>query len=212
MAKSEETAKPGKVSLPGVRASFLFVFDMKPGKIDEATGNMGKPSHQGTFLFPKDTPEGIKLKKMIDKVIEDVKKAKWGATIPKLKPEKLCLRDGDLEDYDGYAGHWYISSSNPGPVVVVDRDRSELTKANGGPAKLFSGAFCNATLRIWAQDNEHGKRINASLEGIQYVRKGEPFGAKPIDPNEEFPDLSDMDDDLDSIAEDEIDEDAADLV
>ena len=200
-----ETAKPGKVNLKDVRCSFLYIFDQKEGKVDEKTGERGNPSYQGTFLIPKDTKEGKALKAKIEAVIEEVKKAKWGNNIPKLKPEKLCLRDGDLEAYEGYAGHWYVSSSNPQQPVIVDRDRTELTKGNGGPAKLFSGAFANVTLRIWAQDNTHGKRVNASLEGIQYYRKGDAFGAKPIDPNEEFEDLSDDDADLDSIEEDEDD-------
>lgn len=200
-----QNSRPGKVNLKGVRCSFLYVFDPKEGRVDDKTGEKGNPSYQGTFLIPKDTKEGKALIAKIEAVIEEVKKAKWGNNIPKLKAEKLCLRDGDQEPYEGYEGMMYVSSSNPNQPVIVDRDRSELTKANGGPAKLYSGAFANATLRIWAQDNKHGKRINASLEGIQFYKKGDPFGAKPIDPNEEFEDLSDDDEDLESIEENEDD-------
>jgi hypothetical protein len=28
-------------------------------------------------------------------------------------------------------------------------------------------------VEVWAQDNQHGKRINASLLGVQFVRDGE---------------------------------------
>ena len=29
---------------------------------------------------------------------------------------------------------------------------------------------------VWAQNNQYGKRINAQLDGVQFVRDGEPFG------------------------------------
>ena len=201
--KAEKGSRPGKINLADVRCSFLYLFEPKPGMIDEDTGIKGADKYQGTFLIDKNTPQGKKQIAAIKKVIEEVKKAQWGEKIPNLKPDKICLRDGDLEDYDGYEGMMYISSSNGDQPVIVDRDRTELTRENGGPAKLYSGAYANASLRIWAQDNKHGKRINCSLEGVQYLRKGDAFGAKPIDPNEEFPDLSEDDEDLNSIVDEE---------
>jgi hypothetical protein len=47
---------------------------------------------------------------------------------------------------------------------------------------------------VWAQDNKYGKRINASLEAIQFVRHGEAFGAKPVIAEEVFDDLGGDDD------------------
>jgi len=29
---------------------------------------------------------------------------------------------------------------------------------------------------LWAQNNQYGKRINAQLDGVQFVRDGDPFG------------------------------------
>jgi hypothetical protein len=46
----------------------------------------------------------------------------------------------------------------------------------------------NAVIRIWFQDNEHGQRINASLEAVQFLRKGEAFGATQIDVDDAFDD------------------------
>ncbi len=41
-------------------------------------------------------------------------------------------------------------------------------------------------IRLWYQDNHYGKRINASLRNVQFVKDGEPFGAKPVAPEEDF--------------------------
>ena len=31
-------------------------------------------------------------------------------------------------------------------------------------------------MTLWAQNNGYGKRINAQLDGVQFVRDGEAFG------------------------------------
>jgi hypothetical protein len=35
-------------------------------------------------------------------------------------------------------------------------------------------------------DNDYGKRLNCSIEAVQVLGTGEPFGAPPVDPNEAF--------------------------
>ncbi|MNP74169.1 hypothetical protein D3C76_1710040 [compost metagenome] len=51
---------------------------------------------------------------------------------------------------------------------------------------------------IWAQDNSYGKRINAQLQGIQFVKDGEAFsgGGTSADASdfEEIADGADADD------------------
>ncbi|MNP47458.1 hypothetical protein D3C76_1415120 [compost metagenome] len=54
----------------------------------------------------------------------------------------------------------------------MDRDRTQLTAQEGKP---YSGCYVNVIVDIWAQDNSYGKRINAQLQGIQFVRDGEAF-------------------------------------
>ena len=56
--------------------------------------------------------------------------------------------------------------------TVVDRDRSPLTAQDGKP---YSGSYVNVIIDVWAQDNSYGKRINAQLQGVQFVRDGEAF-------------------------------------
>lgn len=187
----------GKVKLRNVRLSFAHLYEPQPGKVDEETGNVGEPKHNCAFLIPKNAAacaphqdwavqrENIAAAK---KAAEEVKSAKWGKTPPKLKPEKVFLRDGDLEDYDGYEGMLYISASNSRKPVLKDRVKDSKTGkwADSPVGQLYSGCYVNATVHIWAQDNKHGKRLNASLELVQFVRHGDAFGAKQVDADEEF--------------------------
>lgn len=104
------------------------------------------------------------------------------------------MRDGDLEDYDGYEGMFYISASNSRAPVLVDRRKGSDGKWLPSPkGQLYSGCYVNAVINVWAQDNKYGKRLNASIESVQFYRDGDPFGAKPVDPNEAFDD-EDFDD------------------
>lgn len=189
----------GEVRLKNVRLSFAHLFAPQKGITDPKTGVTSDPRWGANFLISKTTPEGKAELAKIKAAANEAKTAKWGAeeNWPKLKPERLCLRDGDLEDYDGYAGHYYLSAGRPTktrdgaenpPPVLVDRDRSPLAASSG---KLYSGCYVNAVVRLWAQDDkEFGKRLNASLEAVQFARHGDAFGAKPVDPNEAFEDIS----------------------
>lgn len=202
MAK-EKKDPIGEVYLKNVRLSFAALFEKgKPIK-DEKTGAVSEPKYKANFLIPKSSnhdydpdthPQNMtKLKT----AAEQVKADKWGKNIPKLKPDRVCVRDGDLEDWEGYESTYYVSANNGNQPVMVDRTKdangkwNELTKENGGPRKLYSGAWVNAIVRIWAQDDpKYGKRLNASVESVQFLKHGDAFAAgKPVDPNEKFDDI-----------------------
>lgn len=177
--------KIGRIKAKNVRISFWFPEgrppkDAKPGEEDKLIWN---PS----FLMSKETEEGQALKKLISDEIKAVMREKWHGKVEKLKPEKLCLRDGDVETYDGYAGHYYISTSSKRKPQLVDRIKGRDGKwLEAAPGKIYSGCYCNAIITIWAQDNEHGKRVNASIEVIQFLRDGEAFGDTIVDANDEL--------------------------
>lgn len=43
---------------------------------------------------------------------------------------------------------------------------------------------------VWAQDNNFGKRINASLGGVQFLRDGDAFAGGGVASEEDFDDIS----------------------
>ena len=59
---------------------------------------------------------------------------------------------------------------------------------------LYRLACARASIDLWAQDNKYGKRINASLTHVQFVKDGDQFGEKVQSAESVLPDLSADDD------------------
>jgi hypothetical protein len=155
----------------------------------------GDKKYSSTFLLPK-SDEQVKA---INAVIMNVAVEKWAAKGAKIlddlrKNGRVCMRDGDEKDqYDGFAGCMSINASNKLAPKVLDRDRGILSKDNGKP---YAGCYVNASIDIWAQDNQWGKRINATLRGVQFLKDGDAFvGSGPVT-DEEFDDLGDTGEEL----------------
>lgn len=196
----------GELKLLDVILSFDDLFEKaKDRKGDD--GNTIKGKFKANFLMTKGTPGTIANMAKAKKASAEAKAAKWGADEkkhPKLKPNLVYLRDGDLENWDGYEGCFYISANSDDQPVLIDRVKDEngkwveLTKENGGSRKLYAGARVNAIVRVWAQDNEHGKRVNAEVKCVQFVGHGTPFsGNRAVNPDEAFGDDDVGPDDLD---------------
>lgn len=111
----------------------------------------------------------------------------------KIPPERLCIRDGTARDgKDGFGETVeFVNSSTPTnrPPQIVGRDRQPM---DPGDKRLFPGCRVNACVRLWAQNNkEGGKRINASLELIQYVGPDQMFGTPPPEADAVFDEIPD---------------------
>jgi hypothetical protein len=167
-----------KVILQNVRQSFFDGF--------EATSYNGSaPTYSSTVLFAQDHPAFELVKNAIDTVGAEKFKDKWPTIKKELESrDKTCLHNGDNKaSLAGYAGNWYLTARNKIRPRIVDRDNSELTQADGRP---YSGCFVNMSIEIWAQENQHGKRINASLRGVQFLADGEPFAGGAAANEDEF--------------------------
>ena len=94
------------------------------------------------------------------------------------------MHDGNLKsNYDGFTGNMYVSSRGQMKPTVINSDCTPLTAADGKP---YSGCYVNAQVALWAQDNGYGKRINAQLRGVQFLRDGEAFGGGAVASADEF--------------------------
>lgn len=150
-------------TLENVRLSF-------PSLFRKATFNGVETKYEGTLLLDKDTHKKAiaEIDKSIKAMIADNLK---GA---KLGPDKICMRNGDDVDYAGYAGMMSFKASNKKRPLVVNKDRTPVVEDDN---IIYGGCYVNAVVELWAQSNEYGKRINANLMGIQFVRDGEPFAS-----------------------------------
>jgi Enterobacter phage Enc34, ssDNA-binding protein len=171
-----------KVKLCNVRLSFPTLFEAK------SAGGEGPPRFGASFLFGPQHP----AYRQIEAAIAAVAKDKWGvkaaATLKALRADasKLCLRRGDTKEYDGYQDQFYVSASSKTRPLVLDRDKTPLVAADGRP---YAGCYVNASIEIWAQDNTYGKRINATLLGVQFVRDGDAFGGSSAPDPDDFENL-----------------------
>lgn len=129
----------------------------------------------------------------INNTLSVVANEKWGvkgpATLALLrKTLKICLHEGDEKpDYEGFPGNWFISASNKVRPRIVDTNGAPLEESDGRP---YAGCYVNMVVDIWAQDNKFGKRINATLMGIQFLRDGDALGVSNVASIDDFEDLT----------------------
>ena len=169
-----------KIILKNVRLSF-------PSLFRKAVFDGNETKFEATFLIDKSTGDE-KIKEIKAAIAAMIKEDLKGAKLP---PDKICLKDGDNIDYAGYTGTYSIKASSTKRPLVLDRDRSPLTEDDN---KLYAGCYVNASLELWAQNNNYGKRINCNLLGVQFFKDGEPFadGVKgSVDDFEAFADDGD---------------------
>ena len=151
-----------KIKLGNVRLSFPSLFKM--GSFGgESTGKF-----EATFVLDKEEHAELigQLKKHIETLMKTELKGKIAA-------DKICLKDGDDLGRPEFEGKYTIKASTKKRPLVIDRDKTPLTEEDGKP---YAGAYVNAIISLWAQDNKFGKRINAQLDGVQFHTDGEPFG------------------------------------
>ncbi len=145
----------------------------------------GEAAFSASFILPPNHPQMKEIKAAFLSVAKEKWAAKGDAIYKALEAaDKLALHNGDTKaEYEGYEGNMFISTRSKVRPSVFDQQRNDLTEADGKP---YSGCYVNASIELWAQDNDFGKRINAQLRGVQFLRDGDAFagGARPADADE----------------------------
>ena len=170
-----------RAMLNSVRLAFPVI--EKP----ELFQGQGKPRYSATLLYEP----GSANEKAIKAAMLAAAAAKWGeskaakAVEGLTKAGKVAIGDGDEKDkYDGFAGKMYVQAharENTPPGLYGPR-KEQLPRNTG---MIYAGCYVNASIEFWAQDNQYGKRINASLRGLQFVRDGDAFsGGRPASADE----------------------------
>lgn len=172
-----------KIKIGNARLSFPSLFQTAKFN-SEDTGK-----YEATFILDKvehaELIESIKAK--INAMLKDEIKGK-------LAPDKICFKDGDDQDRPEYAGKYVIKASTKKRPLVIKRDKSPITEDDN---IVYAGCYVHGIISLWAQNNSYGKRINAQLDGIQFVKDGDSFGDAGIgtDAFDAFGDSTDDDDD-----------------
>lgn len=151
-----------KINLKSVRLSFPSLFNMA------SFGGESTGKYEATFILDKKEHAAViaEIQKQSDALMKEAFKGK-------IASDKVCLKDGDEQGRDEFAGKMTIKASTKKRPIVIDRDKTPITEDDN---IVYAGCYVNAIVSLWAQNNQYGKRINAQLDGVQFVRDGEPFG------------------------------------
>lgn len=161
-----------KVKLASVRLAFPNLFEAK------TVGGQGEPRFSAAFAIVP----GSENAKALAAAVEAVAKEKWKDKAPGILKElrskgRVAYRTEPLskdgEVYDGFEDMHSLNASNKARPLVIDRDKSPLTAQDGKP---YAGCYVNVSIDVWAQDNDFGKRVNATLSGLQFAKDGDAFG------------------------------------
>jgi hypothetical protein len=158
-----------KIKLQNVRLAFPNLF-----KAQTVNGE-GEPAYGASFLLEPTDPQIAAINKAIDQTAKEKWGAKADAILKQMRAgDKVCLHDGDTKSqYAGFEGMMFVASRSKTRPMVIDRNRTPVEE--GDDKCPYAGCYVNVSLELWAQDNNYGKRVNAQLGGVQFVRDGDAF-------------------------------------
>jgi hypothetical protein len=175
-----------KITLKKCRLAFPQIWEAKGFQ------DGGEPRFSAIGIIE---PEGENLE-AIRKAVKNAAEVKWKDKAKVIlneleKKGRVCYdtspkTSGNGEPYAGFEGHAWVSAANKQRPRIVDRDKTDLVQADGRP---YGGCYVNLVIDTWAQDNKFGKRVNATLLGVQFVADGEAFSGGAAVTEEDFEEI-----------------------
>lgn len=188
MAEDKQT-----ITIRNARLSFPHLFKPQENKNDDGTVRL---TYNCALMLKKGTEDTKKNLAAIKAASKAAKEQQWGSNPdkwPSIPSHKLCLRDGDNPDhYDPkkrpeYEGHYILSlnaDEERPPQIKTNRKDSDNKWIDAEPGQKgapYAGCDVNAVVRLWAQDNKHGVRINGEPKVVQFRADNEAFSqAAPV--------------------------------
>lgn len=190
-----EPVKNGLMFLNRVRTSYLYCYEPFRGAPTAAQPNP-VPIYKSDFLLAANHVDLVRVAQKIEEIgnAHSWKNGSltWAQAKEVIKANNaMCLKRGEIVAAGDptYVGQFVLKGSNKKPFSIYDGARMPIP----ADSKIapYAGCWVNAMVDIWAQDNEWGMRINATITGIQFVEHDQAFGggAKPALPDE-FPILA----------------------
>ncbi len=183
-----------KMMLPNVRCSFLVL-----GEPEQYQGK-GPFRWSATALVPYNSELHNKILDALKSTARDKWEKKWETAYEGIivDPKGCCYIDGKRKDYDGYQGHYALTAhryQEKGRPLVMDTDKSPIYKPDntiyeGKGGRVYSGCFVNMQVEFWAQQNDNGKGLRATLLGIQRVQDGDAFGGGAAPTADDFGEIT----------------------
>lgn len=86
----------------------------------------------------------------------------------------ICLREGSQESRLEYGPFWILSTKHKNKPIVIAADGHTLIERQED-CPIYAGCRVNCKTQIWVQNNEWGKRINATPVAVQFAGDDEPL-------------------------------------
>jgi len=167
-----------KLVLLNVRFNYVTVWEPQAFMSDE-------PKYSVCIMVSKKDTETIAL---IQKTIDELK----AENLKTSKLSRCCWRDGDVDRSDNpqFEGYMFINAKTKIKPWVYGKDKMPIAQ---GSEEIYSGCYGMASINIYYYDNQFGKGISASLNGIQKLRDGERLDSTSA-PGNDLVTMSDADD------------------
>lgn len=164
-AKGQTIAKlfsDGTINVMDVRASYPHI-DKMWRKNDKDT-----LAYSITGILPVATHQPA-IDLLLEVAMDILKDRNKGQDI---KDDAKFIRDGKPTKKPEYDGAWIVASRETEKPTVLHPDKSEMESPEEIKSTIKAGYFIDMLIQPWWQDNEHGKRVNASLRAVRFRREG----------------------------------------
>ena len=176
----------GSIKIENVRFSYPHLDKPYAGKNNDGS-QAGKPKFGIVGMLPKKTHAAAK-ELVVEAMNELLAANKDGKGVaPTVSSDKKFIRNGDdHEKAETYAGHWIVSAREERQPSVRDKQAQLVTEPSAIAKLVYGGAWGHIMIRPWYQDGQkvgagYGKRVNAGLVGVQFIRDDKPFGEGRVD-------------------------------
>lgn len=167
-----------RIELTMVRAAFAdAVFETKRMEGSD------KDKYGITGLFAPTHP----AYKLVETTALAVAKEEWGVDADKIVEiaktkdggKNWVLKDGNLKEYDGYPGNFYVNATNETRPTVLNRDGTPLTAQDG---VIYSGCYVDMIVEVYAYAHKvGGKGVTSSFKALRFRKHGDAFsGGAPV--------------------------------
>ncbi len=184
------------VLLQDVLLSYAYLAQPYAGKNDDGSVKLSYVTHA---IYKPGSANHIAMSEAMRKTAAIGWGAQAEAVLLQLKgQDRLCQHDGNISKggAEPYKDMLFVSASNSRrPRILVTRGGVNVEIGADDPMFPYSGCRANVMIDLWPQSadgkpNKFGKRINATLTGLQFVAHGEPLsGGGRIATPDEFPNV-----------------------
>lgn len=178
----------GCIRIDNVRASFPHL-DKPYSKADPKTGVKPEAKFGLTGMLDKKTHVAAK-----NLCVEVINKIMAENDCKAIAAANKFIRNGNDSGREEYLGYWTVSARESRRPTVRNR-KGEVMTEQEILNTIYAGCRVNMLIRPWYQDNDWGKRLNAGLVGVQFVRDDEQIGEGRVDDDGAWDELPEDGDD-----------------